>query len=324
MKPTADIAADRSHARQAADELARLAERDRAPRRASITRRTRRRSRTPTTTLLAATQRRHRGALSGAAPRPTARPCQCRGRASSRLRQGHARPPHAVARQRLRRRRRARVRRPHPPLPRLSTDDAAVELRGRAEDRRPLGLAALRERPARAGRHPRRRHRCGEDVTANVRTIARRAEAPRRARRVPTVLEVRGEVYMRHADFAEAQRRAQRRRRARCSPTRATPPPASLRQLDAEITASPPAALLRLCLGRGQRAGRRRRTGTSCSSSRTGASRSTRSQAAAANIDEALAFHAEIAAERAALALRHRRRRLQGRTGSTCRRGWAS
>ena len=59
----------------------------------------------------------------------------------------------------------------------------------------------------RPGRHPRRRHgrRGHHRQSAHPR---RRAADDCRASMCPRVLEVRGEVYMRRADFAEAQRRA--------------------------------------------------------------------------------------------------------------------
>jgi len=75
----------------------------------------------------------------------------------------------------------------------------------------------------------------GEDVTANARTVA---EIPNVLHGdFPEVLEVRGEIYMRHADFAELNRRNAEAGK----PTFANPrnsAAGSLRQLDTSITAS--------------------------------------------------------------------------------------
>ena len=76
----------------------------------------------------------------------------------------------------------------------------------------------------------------GENVTANAMTIA---DIPRACTGAPDVMEVRGEVYMSHADFAALNARAT----AAGEKTFANPRNAaagSLRQLDASITASRP------------------------------------------------------------------------------------
>ena len=72
----------------------------------------------------------------------------------------------------------------------------------------------------------------GEDVTANARTIG---QIPQRLTGAPSLLEVRGEVYMSHADFTALNASGAR--------TFANPRSAaagSLRQLDAEITRTRP------------------------------------------------------------------------------------
>ncbi|KIN72285.1 NAD-dependent DNA ligase LigA [Sulfitobacter guttiformis] len=76
----------------------------------------------------------------------------------------------------------------------------------------------------------------GENVTANARTIA---DIPQQISGAPEVLEVRGEVYMSHADFEALNRRQE----ATGAKTFANPRNAaagSLRQLDAEITRARP------------------------------------------------------------------------------------
>ncbi|MDG4650339.1 NAD-dependent DNA ligase LigA [Roseibacterium sp. SDUM158017] len=76
----------------------------------------------------------------------------------------------------------------------------------------------------------------GENVTANARTIG---DIPERIADAPQVLEVRGEVYMSHADFAALNARQE----AAGSRTFANPRNAaagSLRQLDPEVTRARP------------------------------------------------------------------------------------
>ncbi len=78
----------------------------------------------------------------------------------------------------------------------------------------------------------------GEDVTANIRTLG---DVPARltGKGIPARIEVRGEVYMSHADFAELNRReSEAERKTFANPRNAAA--GSLRQLDPDITRSRP------------------------------------------------------------------------------------
>ncbi|MEJ6398943.1 NAD-dependent DNA ligase LigA [Yoonia sp. 208BN28-4] len=76
----------------------------------------------------------------------------------------------------------------------------------------------------------------GENVTANARTIA---DIPETLTGAPDVLDVRGEVYMSHADFASLNdRQEQDGRKPFANPRNAAA--GSLRQLDSSVTAARP------------------------------------------------------------------------------------
>ncbi|MBT3140602.1 DNA ligase (NAD(+)) LigA [Phaeobacter gallaeciensis] len=76
----------------------------------------------------------------------------------------------------------------------------------------------------------------GENVTANARTIA---DIPHQISNAPKILEVRGEVYMSHPDFAALNaRQTERSGKTFANPRNAAA--GSLRQLDSEITRSRP------------------------------------------------------------------------------------
>ena len=85
----------------------------------------------------------------------------------------------------------------------------------------------------------------GENVTENARTIQ---DIPHRIENAPALLEVRGEVYMRHADFAALNaRQAEKGEKLFANPRNAAA--GSLRQLDASITAARPLAFFAYAWG---------------------------------------------------------------------------
>jgi DNA ligase (NAD+) len=85
----------------------------------------------------------------------------------------------------------------------------------------------------------------GENVTDNLRTLA---DIPERIEGVPSVFEVRGEVYMTRSDFMAMNDR-QRRDGAKVFANPRNASAGSLRQLDATITAGRPLRLFAYALG---------------------------------------------------------------------------
>ena len=85
----------------------------------------------------------------------------------------------------------------------------------------------------------------GEEVTANVRTVA---SIPKTLKGAPRIFEARGEVYMRHADFAAMNaRQAEAGKLVFANPRNAAA--GSLRQLDPRVTAERPLAFFAYAWG---------------------------------------------------------------------------
>ena len=128
---------------------------------------------------------------------------------------------HAVAGERLLRRRRARFRRPDAPLPRPAGRRADRAHR-RAQDRRPVHVAALRGGQAQARRHPRRRHhRRGRHRQCAHHQATSPTRCPRACRRW-------SRCAARSISARRISRRSTRSRKrpaSRSTSIRATPPP---------------------------------------------------------------------------------------------------
>ena len=161
----------------------------------------------------------------------------------------------------------------------------------------------------------------GEDVTPNARTI--RSIPLRLQGSAAAVLEVRGEVFLRRADFDRInERQREQGEKVFVNPRNAAA--GFLRQLDTHATATRPLSFYCVRPRRSRRlggpadpqrsarrAGRARRPGLDRAPTRAGA-------------EELVEYHRAIAAHRDQPAVRHRWRRLQGRLDSICSGNWAS
>jgi DNA ligase (NAD+) len=138
----------------------------------------------------------------------------------------------------------------------------------------------------------------GEDVTGNVRTIGDIPDRLR-GRDIPQICEVRGEVYMSHADFAALNaRQAEEERQIFANPRNAAA--GSLRQLDPAITASRPLRFFAYAYGEMSRIPAETQSGVlhwlaSCGFTINPLIKMCRS------VEELLAFHQDIELKRATL-----------------------
>jgi DNA ligase (NAD+) len=137
----------------------------------------------------------------------------------------------------------------------------------------------------------------GEDVTANIRTLR---ELPERlAGAPPALLEIRGEVYMAHADFAALnERQAAAQKPQFANPRNAAA--GSLRQLDPAITAGRPLRFFAYAYGEASEAPARTQQGVVAAFQNYGLPVNPLTRLCA-NVDAMLACYRDIEAQRAAL-----------------------
>jgi DNA ligase (NAD+) len=138
----------------------------------------------------------------------------------------------------------------------------------------------------------------GEDVTANVRTVK---DIPDKlaGRNVPDICEIRGEVYMSHADFAALNRRQEKDgRQIFANPRNAAA--GSLRQLDASITASRPLHFLAYAWGEVSEMPADTQSGMLEWFKRSGCAINPLTRTCR-SVEELIAFHRDIEARRAKL-----------------------
>jgi DNA ligase (NAD+) len=138
----------------------------------------------------------------------------------------------------------------------------------------------------------------GENVTANVRTIR---EVPNRLKggEVPDIIDVRGEIYMRHADF----RKLNEEQAARGAKIFANPrnfAAGSLRQLDPAITASRPLRFFAYGWGEASKLPAATQSGVLAAYERWGLPVNPHHKICAST-DEMLAFYRDMADRRASL-----------------------
>jgi DNA ligase (NAD+) len=138
----------------------------------------------------------------------------------------------------------------------------------------------------------------GEDVTANVATVR---DIPRKlaGRNIPDVCEIRGEVYMSHADFAALNaRQEQEGRQIFANPRNAAA--GSLRQLDPSITASRPLRFFSYSYGEMSSIPAQTQSGVLAWLAQVGFAINPLTRTCT-SLDEMMAFHREIEQARATL-----------------------